>query len=270
MTELWFESGSARLHARQQGAGPDVVFLHAGVTDARLWDAQLEALSGAYRATAYDRRGFGQTTYTAETFSHLNDLLSVLDAQQTGRAVLVGCSQGGRVALNFTLAHPERVAGLVLVAPAVGGAPQVEDFPAPIQTLVNEMEAAEEAGDLERLNTLEAHAWLDGPAEAEGRVSGPDRDLFLNMNAIALRALSPGEEREEAPAWLRLNEIRAPTLVVCGDLDFPHLQDRCAHIARTVPGARSVILPGTAHLPSLEQPERFNAVLNEFLNSLDL
>lgn len=254
----------------QRGSGPDVVFLHAGVADARMWEVQLSALSGAYRASAYDRRGFGRTVYEAEPFSHVDDLLAVLDQAGGGRAVVVGCSAGGRVALDVALAHPERVAGLVLVAPAVGGAPPPGDRPPNIRALVEEMDAAEEAGDLDRLNTLEAHAWLDGPAEAAGRVSGPVRELFLDMNGLALRAGPTGDERQAAPAWPRLETLRTPTLVVYGDLDFPHLQERCAHIARAVPEARSVILPGTAHLPNLEQPERFNAVLNEFLNALDL
>ncbi|MCP3140169.1 alpha/beta fold hydrolase [Pyxidicoccus xibeiensis] len=260
--------GQWTLTGEHAGRGPALVFLHAGVADRRMWRTELEAFASTHHALAYDRRGFGESRGVPGPFSHVDDLAAVLDSLGARQAVLVGCSQGGRVALDFTLAHPDRVRSLVLVAPAVSGAP-VPAEPAPsVARLSAHLEEAEARGDVERVNALEAHLWLDGPDSPEGRVGGAARALFLDMNGIALRAPSPGVEREPPPALPRLGELRVPTRVVCGDLDVPHLQERCALLARGIPGADLRVMAGCAHLPNLEQPRAFALRVRELLERL--
>ncbi len=273
LTDFRVASGKATLEGVEAdgAAGPTVVFLHAGVADKRMWEAQLAALAGSHRAVAYDRRGFGGTRYSAEIFSQVDDLLAVLDDRAIARAALVGCSQGARIAIDFALTHPDRVAALFLVAPAVTGAPSPEDFPPPVEALLELMEEAEEDEDLERLNLLEAWMWLDGPGSEEGRVGGAVRDLFLTMNATALYAEDPGRETNPAAfpvAYSRLADLQMPAQVVWGDSDFPHIQQRCVHLVQAMPQATGNVIPGTAHLPNLEQPEVFNDRLRDFLEGL--
>lgn len=261
-------SGRAALATDCVGDGRPVVFLHAGVADRRMWRHQVAASSGSHRAIAYDRRGFGSTAPVDEGFSQVGDLLAVLEqlaGAEAPPAALVGCSQGGRIAIDAALSRPDRVRALVLVAPAVSGAPPAPAFSATIQAILDELAAAEAAADLDRVNALEARIWLDGPLSPESRVAGAPRELFLEMNGIALRAPQLGVEEEPAPAYDRLHEIRVPTLVIVGDLDFPHIQERCRHIAATIPGARLHVLAQTAHLPSLEQPESVSALIAGFV-----
>lgn len=269
MTEItFFQSGRARLAAECGGSGAPVVLLHAGVADRRMWSGQSKWLCQEYRAVAYDRRGFGQTAHADERYSHLRDLIAVLDAISSDAAILVGCSQGGRIAIDCALELPDRVRALVLVAPAVSGAPDDDDYPPPIQAMVRELERAEEAGDLDRINAIEAHAWLDGPLSEEGRVGGEVRRLFLDMNGIALRSEPLGTEIEPPSAIDRLHRIEAPTLLIWGDLDFPDVQQRCRQIATAFPNVRACELPGTAHLPNLERPAEFDRELRAFLSQL--
>ena len=267
---LAIDSGLTRIAAETAGRGAPVVFLHAGVADRRMWGAQLPVVAGlGLLALAYDRRGFGDTLHADEPYSQVGDLRAVLDAvAPADPAVLVGCSQGGRIALDAALAMPHRVRALVLVAPAVSGAPQVTDFPPAIRRWIERMEAANAAADVDAVNALEAHAWLDGPLSMENRVSGPARDLFLEMNELALRAELRGEEDAPPPAYARLAEIVAPALVVWGDLDFPNIGAACEHLAATLPRARAHRLANVAHLPSLEAPAVFNAALVDFLRDL--
>ena len=118
-------SGQARLAAKVVGDGDPVVFLHAAVCDSRMWRAQLDAVGASNKAIAYDRRGFGETRAEKEDFSAVADLMAVIDAVGNGApSILVGCSQGGRVALDTALLHPSHVRALVLIAPAVSGAPE--------------------------------------------------------------------------------------------------------------------------------------------------
>jgi pimeloyl-ACP methyl ester carboxylesterase len=249
-------SGSATLAAESQGSGsPDVLLIHAGVTDQRSWRSLLDRL-GDHRCLTYDIRGYGRTTYEPKgAWSYVEDAVAVLDAYQSPSAVVVGCSNGGRTALDLALAHPGRVSALVLIAPAVSGAPEPE-FGPELAWLETAYDAAEEAGDHAELNRLEAWIWLDGPMVPEGRVRGEPRELFLAMNAVALEAADPGERQVVDPAWPRLGAIRVPTLVLVGELDFAHIQDNSRHVAASVPGARLVELPGVAHLPHLENDPR--------------
>jgi pimeloyl-ACP methyl ester carboxylesterase len=257
-------SGQARLAVNVVGDGDPVVFLHAAVCDSRMWRAQLDAVGAGNRAIAYDRRGFGETRAEKENFSSVADLMAVIDAAGNGApAILVGCSQGGRVALDAALLHPSHVRALVLIAPAVSGAPE-PIHPPDIEGLMARLKDAEQAGDLDRVNAIKAHHWLDGPLQPEGRVTGEARRLFLDMNAIALRSPPIGSNLDVAPASHRLGEISVPSLVIWGDLDFPHIQERCRHIAATMPNGSGHMLAGTAHLPSLERPAEITNLVAAF------
>ena len=127
---------------------------------------------------------------------------------------------GGATVLDFALRYPERVEALVLVGSAVSGFEA--DVEPPKQW--DELVAADEAGDLERVSELEVQIWVDGPGRRPEDVSATVRDLVREMNLIALKneAFGHGEELPpEQPTVDRLVKIRAPSLVIVGDLDQP-------------------------------------------------
>jgi pimeloyl-ACP methyl ester carboxylesterase len=258
-------SNRARLAVDVSGGGEPVVFLHAAVCDRRMWRAQMVGISVTHQAIAYDRRGFGETQADKEDHSSVADLMAVLDTVANGRpAILVACSQGGRIAIDAALADPSRVRGLVLIAPSVSGSPSPV-YPPEINALLALQKEAEQAGDLDRVGAIRAHLWLDGPFEAEGRVTGDARRLFLEMSAIALRTPPVGADLDVIPAYHRLREIAAPTYVIWGNLDFPNIRDRCGHMVTTMPNAVGHVLTGAAHLPSLERPAEITPLVMEFV-----
>jgi pimeloyl-ACP methyl ester carboxylesterase len=244
--------------------GPRVVLLHAGVADRRSWRDVAPALHerGA-DVLAYDRRGFGETPASREPFRHIHDLLELLDEP----AWLVGNSMGGAIALDAALEAPDRVAGLVLIAPAVSGAPeQAEEALGPeTARIVHAIIAAEEAGDLDAVNRHEIHLWLDGPAQPEGRVGGAPRRLALDMNGLALRSgASEDAGASELQTWSQLEEIRAPATILWGELDEPGAAVACRELERRLGDVRAAIeLPGVAHLPMLERPDELTRLIAE-------
>jgi pimeloyl-ACP methyl ester carboxylesterase len=262
-------AGAARLAGERHGdgVGPTVVLLHAGIADRRSWRHVAQALAVGARVVAYDRRGFGETRARPELHSHAADLGAVLDAVGCGPAWLVGNSQGGRIVVDFALGARERVAGLVLVAPAISGEPQPEldDLDARERRLVELAEAAEEAGDLEALNRYDTWFWLDGPREPEGRVGGAPRELVLDMNRRALTAGDVGEATEPPDATARLDDLDVPTLVMWGDRDWSAGCDTAAAVADRLPRGEHCVIEGTAHLPQLERPSEVAGRISAFL-----
>ncbi|HKE76707.1 MAG TPA: alpha/beta hydrolase [Acidimicrobiales bacterium] len=272
MTE-WVASGRARLACdlEPDDGRPAVLYLHPDVADRRVWRALAASVASTHRVLAFDRRGFGETTGPAEPYSDVGDALAVVEGGGAGRVVVVGNSGGGRLALDLALGQPGLVAGLALIAPAVRGAPAPDpDGIGPeLRRLDEAIDVAEAAGDLRQVNLLEAHVWLDGAGEVEGRVGGVARALFLDMNGRALAAGDPGPRDEPAPAWERLDQVACPTLVAVGELDLPHVRERARIVAERIPAARLVDLPGVAHVPMLETRGELAAALRDLLAGLD-
>ena len=261
---MFATSGRAQLAYDDSGPadGAGVLLIHAGVNDRRSWHHVVDRLGPRHRCVAYDMRGFGETTYAREDgWTPVADAVAVLDAAGLERPVVVACSMGGQAAIDLVLAHPERVAGLVLIGTAIRGAPYPDLTEGPTAELNARFEAAEAAEDVDELGRLDAWMWLDGPAAPEGRVAGPVRELFLDMNGRALRAQDPGDQGETSPAWPRLGEIAVPTLMLLGELDAEDIQVIDELAAGLIPGARLVHLAGVAHVPHLEgDPATLDAI----------
>ena len=264
-TDFSVTSGKALLCGEYRGEGPCVIMLHAGVADRRMWRHALAHLGESNLAVAYDRRGFGETLSPDEPFSHIEDLDRVIDNFDCEQATLIGCSQGGRIAIDYALAHPGKVAALVLVATAITGASAPSDYLREIAGMLADLDDAEMEHDHERINAIEARLWLDGPLGANGRIGGEVRQLFLDMNGHALRQAPFTLEQPGESAMERLHGLTAPTLVIWGTLDFPHIQLRSQWIAETIPNAKSFTMDGCAHLPNLEQSAQFNSAVANFI-----
>jgi pimeloyl-ACP methyl ester carboxylesterase len=259
-------AGATLVADRWTGDGATVVLLHAGVCDRRAWREVGEQLGAAGRdVVSYDRRGFGEVPPSAAEFRHVDDLLALLDAVSPGApAWLVGSSMGGAVALDAALEAPERVAGLVLLAPAVSGEPDPDDAVVSAETngLADAIDAAWTAGEQATCNELEIRLWLDGPSGPEGRVGGPVRKLALEMNRIVIANEESGAGGGSGlDAASRLQAITAPVVVACGDLDIPFKARRSAELAAELPDATHRTLPGRAHLPYLEAPDEVAALI---------
>ena len=260
-------AGATLVGDRWNGAGPTIALLHAGVCDRRCWREVGARLGGAGRdVVAYDRRGFGDVAPAGAPFRHVDDLLAVLDAvSPDAPAWLVGSSMGGGVALDAALEAPERVAGLVLLAPAISGDPEPDDeaYNAATDGLADAIDAAWTAGAVEECNRLEVRLWLDGPAGPEGRVSGPPRELALDMNRIVIAngecraptapaastpraACTRSRSRRSSPAASSTSRSRSGAA--------PSWPTRCAN-------ATYRSLPGRAHLPYLEAPDEIAALI---------
>jgi 3-oxoadipate enol-lactonase len=259
-----------RLYYEVAGTGPALVLVHAGVADCRMWDEQFEVFAERYRVIRYDTRGFGKTTSENVSFSNRQDIVDLLRHLGIERSAILGVSRGGQIAIDFTLEHPEMVTALIAVAAGISGfgGPATEAEMA----LLTEYERLEKEKAYEELTDFEVRVWGDGPNQpgprADVRVRERLREMIANNYRLHQEELQP--RVLEPPAVERLGEIRAPTLVLWGDLDFSEVGAAMTLLTERVPGAQHVIFPGVAHMVNMEEPVRFNALVLDFLEQAGL
>ncbi len=248
------------------GHGSDIVLLHHGIVDRRVWDREFPLLSKGHHVVRYDLRGFGQSSSATATFSHVQDLATLLEDLRMARALVVGPSVGGKIAIDFALAHPKLVGGLVLIAPAFSGM-DYPLFPDGKEALA---EDDRRSGEIQR-------AWQEGRAEEAvdglrhlwgAALEGPQLELFRTMvreNAqeIFTDVTGQHEKRIGPPAAGRLTEIGVPTFVAVGDRDNPACEHFGKYVAKGVRGARYVSVPGADHLLNLSQPQAFDSLVRD-------
>ena len=269
MKSGFIETHGARLHYQVAGTGPKVVFIHAGVADSRMWTHQLGSLADTHTVIAFDQRGFGATEFSPGPYADREDTISVMDHLGVDRAVLVGCSNGGGIALQVALDWPDRVAGLVLVGAAPAGwEPQAGWYGPPED---EEAENAAEAGDVERAVRLDCLVWLVGTERSIDEVDPSLVALFVNMDEAPVRNYAFRDEhiiRFGSVVNDRLDEIDVPCLVVVGAYDLPDLLEAADYLASRLSHRPVSVIPGAAHLPSSEKPEEFSRLLRRFLSRL--
>jgi 3-oxoadipate enol-lactonase len=235
----------------------DVLLLHAGIADARMWAPQVEALEAAgHRALAPDLPGYGSAALEPGTIDYAAEAGRWLD----GPAAVVGSSFGGRVALALTVSRPELVERLVLVGAALGDWEWSEAAAAGLE----EEEALLERGDLRAAAEQQARMWLAPGAAAAVH------ELTVDMTLRSYEQQLPMEDQvravwPEPPAEARLGEIAVPTLVLVGSEDLEDMHAMAGRLAAEIPDARLVTVEGAAHLPSLERPEELTRLLLDFL-----
>jgi 3-oxoadipate enol-lactonase len=261
------ELPNGELFYEEKGVGLPVLFLHAGIADSRMWEGQFAHFAKHYRAVRCDLRGYGRSPIPDGPYSHSEDVLALVEALGLAPAYLVGASFGAKVAVDFYLAYPERVRGLVLVAPVVSGwEPSGE-----LAEFFRQEEELLEDGELEAATELNLRMWVDGPYRTSEAVNPTLRKSVGEMQYQAFSqpvpenasSLEPGP-----PAIDRLEEIRVPLLVISGDLDAPAFVEFSKTMAKRVRGAKRVVIPDTAHLVNMEAPVAFNQVVLKFISSL--
>jgi pimeloyl-ACP methyl ester carboxylesterase len=263
------EFDGARLEFDVAGEGPAVALLHPGLWDRRTWDDQFRVFSQSYRVLRHDARGYGRSSRPehGRPYSHVEDFMAVMDAAGVDRGALIGCSMGGRIALDASLAHPDRVSALVLIAPGVSGVeegtPEEEawyaEHYAPIQDAIG-------SGELERAQDLALDTFWATLGTADLAGARIREIAFANLHTLTMD--ESGEGELEPPAIDRLEAVAATTLILPADHDPPWTSRICQLLAERIPDARLVQIPDVDHVVNMRKPTEFNDVALTFLSEV--
>lgn len=246
------------MHYRIDGAarGPTVVFANSLGTDLRLWDALLPLLPADFRFVRYDKRGHGLSDLGGSvTAADLADDAAALIGQLGGPVIFVGLSIGGLIAQTLAARRPELVKAVVISnsAAKLGSA---ESWQARIDAV--RMHGLQDIADavMER--------WF-APAFRTSAAVTPWRNMMIRTPVegyIAACGALAGADQTAATRTLRL-----PTLVIAGGEDGATPPDLVRATAELIPDAAFHIIPGTGHLPCVEDPATYAAILAPFLKA---
>ena len=266
-----FDTGDGQLYYESAGEGIPLVLTHAAFLDSRMFDGMWEALAAHFHVIRYDMRGYGQSGPAKGPVCRRDDLTRLLNALDVTRAHLVGCSNGGQISLDLALEQPQRVASLTLV----GSTPSGFELQGPPPRHMLEMFEAVQRGDVGRGSEFQIRIWLDGEYREPAQVDPELRHKALAMNRIPvaqntfLMADAQPMNPLNPPAITRLETEACPTLIVVGALDHPEVLRAADEMAGRIPNARKVIIEGSGHVPSYEQPDAFAALLLDFLKGVN-
>lgn len=254
---LWCACGDAPPNP----AAPTVVFLHGFSVDHRMWAEDAAALSGIAATINYDLRGFGRSGMPHPGRNHVDDLVEVLDRLEIESAVLVGLSLGANIALGMAHQHPQRVDAMVLASSGLPGrawtTPRAPDL------------VLAHAQKYDVLSAKEYWLSLDLFSQTRAR---PAAMAVLNQMVQDFPAHQwsnelPGSLALPAVAEV-LETILCPTTVITGEHDDVGYLSIGDELARRLPQAHQVRIPGAGHFLNMDEPDRFNDELLALLASM--
>ena len=279
MTQLAYQSGIAHVNDTElyydvAGAGHPLTLAHGLLLDRSSWDDQFGVFARQYSVVRYDLRGWGDSAQepTKQPFSPRQDLLSLLDYLNIHKTYLLALSGAGTVALDFTLEHSEKVDGLILVASGLSGYPQ--HMTKSIQAFIAQYYGALQSKDIASAVEATVRFWTDGPWRKPEQVNAQARARITDMGMRHIQRHGDLMAHQQhmlplkPPAIHRLAEVKAPALIVVGDLDTQESLEIADILEHGIAGAKKVVIPGTAHHPHMEKPEEFNCIVMEFLSGL--
>lgn len=240
----YVEHDGARIWYACYGAGMPVILLHGGLGHSGNWGYQVPALvEGGYRAVLIDSRGHGRSTRDERPFSYewmASDVLAVMDELQIGQAAFVGWSDGACTSLVLAAQTPERAAGVFFFACNMDPSGTKEfEFTPTVQRCFH--------------RHVKDYAQLSPT---------PDQFEAFSEAVGLMQRTQPNYSTDD------LARIRVPVAIVHSEHDEFINPEHAEYLARSIPGAELIHLPGVSHFAPLQRPEQFNGVMLGFLEKV--
>jgi|ERR1035438_2925860 3-oxoadipate enol-lactonase len=255
------EISGSKIYYEECGSGPSaVVLLHDGLLHSVTWDLMWKPLCAKYHTVRYDRRGYGRSEAPKTQFAPTEDLYALLAHLKIERAVVVGNSAGGALAIDYALAHPEMVEGLFLIGPVLDGMGVSTAF---IERREKNMAPLKNGDAKGAAENWSKDRFIIGEGHDAARKRVYD---VLAENPQNLKYTGEFEIHNSRPSNSRLGEIHAPASIVVGEFDISDVHAHAGAIEAGIPGAERDIIINAGHLVQLEQPEVLLEKLGPFID----
>jgi pimeloyl-ACP methyl ester carboxylesterase len=262
-----------KLYYETQGSGPPIIFVHELAGTCRSFDAQVAALKPRFRCITFNARGYPPSDVPSEVESYSQDIAAsdigaVLDGAGLKDAHVLGVSMGSAAALQFALSDPSRVRSAILCSIGSGSDAKQGEY-------ATNMEANAARIEQNGLPQIRAN-FTSSPVRARLKDKNPaEFEKFLQeltkFSVQGLASTMRGVQMRRPPLYAHKDKIaamRIPTLVVLGG-DDEGCKKPSHFLQETLPGARLEILPNTGHAVNIEEPEKINRLIAEFVGGVE-
>ncbi|AYF87729.1 MULTISPECIES: alpha/beta fold hydrolase [unclassified Pseudomonas] len=259
----YFDNDGCQLHYEDYGRGMPVLLIHGLGSSTRDWEYQVPALAAHYRVIVIDVRGHGRSDKPNERYSiaaFADDVTALIEHLKLIDVHLVGISMGGMIGFQLAVDHPELLRSLTIV----NSGPEVKPH------------SPKEYLEIAKRWTLSRLLSLDSIAKALGGLLFP-----LPEQADLRRKIEERWPQNDKRAYLsalnaiigwgvrdRLQRIKCPTLVITADRDYTPVAKKETYV-KELPNARLVVIKNSRHATPLDQPERFNTTLLDFIAEVE-
>jgi pimeloyl-ACP methyl ester carboxylesterase len=248
-----------KLFYESAGKGTNIVLLHDGMVNNKIWDEQFPLLSRTYKVVRYDRRGYGKSTDPETKYSNINDLNQLFIQLKIDKAIIFGMSSGGRLAIDFTLTYPEKVDGLVLVGAVVSGF----GYTSHMETRGGHFDHNEITDPVK----VQKYFIQEDPYEIYSENTVAKEKVMKLLPNLARQNNVPTQPAGKV-AVRCLSEIKVPALILVGEYDIPDVHAHAGVINAGINNSKREIISRSGHLIPIEQPALFNEAIMRFLNKL--
>jgi pimeloyl-ACP methyl ester carboxylesterase len=265
---------AVKLYFEEAGSGTPIVFVHEFGGDHRSWEPQMRHFARRHRCITYAARGYPPSDVPTQVAAYsqrtaATDILAVMDGAGVDRAHVVGLSMGGFAVLHLGLTAPERALSLTVAGAGYGAEKQHEAYFRDVSLEVARQFEAQGSHQFAKTYALGASRVQfqnkDPRGWAEFAQQLGEHDAVGSANTMrGVQATRPSLYDLEAS----LAALAVPTLVIVGDEDDHCLQPGL-FLKRTIPACGLLVLPKVGHTLNLEEPERFNSFLGEFIATVE-
>jgi pimeloyl-ACP methyl ester carboxylesterase len=258
-----------KIYYEKSGSGIAVLLIHGGYLDHTMWDNQVEFLNiNDFMTIRFDDIGHGKSISGKEKVYSHEIIAALLNEVKIDRVHIVGLSWGAMVAMDYTLEYPEKVGKLLLMSPGLNGWEYFKDEKA--KSNYKKRQQAQKGNNKNLFVEYFQKNWTDGPDSDSLRI---DPEVRNKIGEIMKRNVENhwnedwSHLEEDPPAIERIDDIKAETLIVTGNLDGKDIQMIAEKLDNDIRNSRRVEIKKVAHTLSLEKPRKTNRIILKVLKN---
>ncbi|WP_269499151.1 alpha/beta fold hydrolase [Castellaniella sp. S9] len=263
-----------KLYYEEAGSGTPIVFVHEFGGDYRSWEPQMRQFARRHRCITYSARGYAPSAVPADVESYsqrqaVDDLLAIMDACKVDKAHIVGLSMGGFATLHAGLVAPQRAISLTVAGAGYGAEKKYEDYFRKVSVEV--AEGFERQGSVEFAKTYSLGSSRVQYQNKDPRGWEEFAAQLAEHDNIGSANTMRGVQAKRVSIYDLENDLKAmavPTLIITGDED-DHCLQPALFLKKVLPASGLLVLPKAGHTINLEEPERFNSFLAEFIATVE-
>jgi pimeloyl-ACP methyl ester carboxylesterase len=259
--EEFIEVNGKNIFIKSSGNGDPIVFLHSSLLTSEMWNSQIDYFSKENKVITFDFCGHGKSDLPKGVYSDNEDLKTILDKNNINKTIIVGCSYGGSVALDFILKYPEYVKKLVLITPAIN------EYMYPLRLTIESIKNfrnVHKFGIEKAVEMFINNKFWNYFVPKENRFKEEFKNIFIG-NKNFYNGNYSKKQIVKPVAIKRLSEINNNVLLIGTENDSKFNREVIRILSKKIKGIKIHEIKNSGHLPNLEKCGEINKIIEEYI-----